>query len=223
MSAYQWFQEKWVHRVRQFGLRAACAQAVRAALRPVVEVKRDLVMIIPNHEPRPVELPGIRPMAAEDVEAAAERGELDARQRALLLGFLGEGSRGFLAEVDGRLAGYAFVQPMGRYPFARTGRLEIPERMMVLKNLLVSPAFRGRSLGKRLNQVRIASIPAGWTPVAFVMTENRFAIRNLKMFGFEETLIVSRATWFKRWTRQNVRLVCGGERSQRLIAGLEPS
>lgn len=221
MSACQWFQEKWVHRVRQFGLRAACAQAARAALRPVVEVKRDLVMIIPNHEPRPVELPGIRPMAAEDVEAAAERGELDARQRALLLGFLEEGSRGFLAEVDGRLAGYAFVQLAGRYPFARTGRLEIPERMMVLKNLLVFSAFRGRSLGKRLNQVRIASIPAGWTPVAFVMTENRFAIRNLTVFGFEESLIVRRTTWFQRWTRQSVAVLCSGQACDSLLAALD--
>lgn len=178
-------------------------------------------MIIPNHQPHRVELPGIRPIAAQDVEAATARGELDARQRALLLGFLGEGSRGFLAEVDGRFAGYAFVQPAGRYPFARTGRLEIPERMMVLKNLLVFPAFRGRSLGKGLNQVRIASIPAGWTPVAFVMTENRVAIRNLTVFGFEETLIVRRATWFRRWTRQSVAVLCSGQACDSLLAGLD--
>ncbi len=85
---------------------------------------------------------------AADVEAAAERGELDARQRALLLGFLDEGSRGFLAEVDGRLAGYAFVQPAGVYQFAGSGRLRILERVMVLKNLLVFPAFRGALAGQ---------------------------------------------------------------------------
>lgn len=221
MIAYQWFQEKWVHRVRQFGLRAACAQVARAALRPVFEVKRDLVMIIPNHQPRPVELPEIRPMAAEDVEAAAERGELDSRQRALLLGFLDEGSRGFLAEVDGRLAGYAFVQSAGVYQFAGSGRLRIPERVMVLKNLLVFPAFRGRSLGKRLNEARIAAIPAGATPAVFVMTENRVAIRNLTVFGFEETLIVRRATWFRRWTRQSAAVLRGGQACDSLLAGLD--
>lgn len=221
MSAYQWFQDKWVHRVRQFGLRAACAQAARAALRPAFEVKRDLVMIIPNHEPRPVELPEIRPMAAEDVEAATERGELDARRRALLLGFLGEGSRGFLAEVDGRLAGYAFVQPAGVYQFAGSGRLRIPERVMVLKNLLVFPAFRGRSLGKKLNEARIAAIPQDYTPCGFVIPENRFAIRNLRLFGFQECLLVRRATWFRHWTRQTITVVWKTGVNRPLIAGLE--
>jgi len=92
---------------------------------------------------------------------------------------------------------------------------------MVLKNLLVFPECRGRSLGKYLNQACIAAIPAGHTPIVFVMTENRIAIRNVKMFGFKEILIVTRTTWFKRWTRQTVKVLHDGDISQKLIHGLQ--
>ncbi|MBK1654992.1 hypothetical protein CKO29_09790 [Allochromatium vinosum] len=216
-----WFQDKWTNRVRQFGLRAALAQAARAALRPVWEAKRDLVMAIPDHRPEPVDHAEIRRITREDVEAAADRGELTERQRTLLTGFFDEGCYGFLAEVGGRLAGYAFVQPAGAYTWAGSGRFQIPEGMRMLKNLLVFPGFRGHSLGKKLNQARIASIPADQTPIVFVMTENRFAIRNLKLFGFEEMLVVTRTTWLKRWTRQTVGVLRDGDFTRRLAAGLE--
>lgn len=220
MSVAAWIEDKWTNRVRQFGLRAALAQAARAALRPVWEVKRDLVMVIPDHRPEPADYPEICRIRGEDVNGAADRDELTERQRALLLGFLEEGCYGFKAEVGGRLAGYAFVQPSGFYRWAGSGRFQIPAGMMMLKNLLVFPGFRGHSLGKKLNHVRLASIPAGHTPIVFVITENRFAIRNLKMFGFEEMLIVTRTTWFKRWTRQKVSMKSEGATSRLLVETL---
>jgi GNAT superfamily N-acetyltransferase len=137
--------------------------------------------------------------------------------------FLAQGCRGFLAEVDGRLAGWALIQSTGTYPSGYGGRFQIPADMMVLKNLLVFPEFRGHSLGKKLNQTRIAAVPEGGTPVAFVIAENRIAIRNLKMFGFEEMLTVTRTTWFRRWTAQRVRVSCDCDISRRLIRGLEPA
>lgn len=220
MSVALWFQDRWTNRVRQFGLRAALAQAARAAIRPVCDVKRYMVMAIREHRPEPVVFPEIRPVTVEDVDRAADRGELTERQRTLLSGFLAEGCSGFLAEVEGRLAGYGFVQPAGIYAWGGIGRFQAPDGMVILKNLLVFPGFRGHSLGKKLNETRIASIPSGRTPIVFVMTENRYAIRNLKMFGFEEMMIVTRRTWFKRWTWQTVLVLNDGAITERLLRGL---
>lgn len=222
MSPARWLRDKWLNRLRQFGIRASVTQVVRAAVRPVYRVNCQLILAIPDHRPDPCgNFSEIRDMTVEAVDSAAGRGELTEPQERLLKTFLAQGCRGFLAEVDDRLAGYAFVQSTGTYPFGPGGRFQIPTAMMVLKNLLVFPGFRGHSLGKKLNQARIAAVPEDQTPLVFVMTENRFAIRNLKMFGFEEMLIVTRTTWFRRWSAQRVRVLCDSDISRRLIQGLK--
>jgi hypothetical protein len=222
MRAVQWFQEKWVDRVRQFGLFASFAQALRAAVRPVWRINHDLILAILDHKPneQPV-YPEIIDMTAEKIEAAVNRGELTGQQKTSLYNFLAEGCRGFIAEVNGRLAGYAFIQPAGTYTITDTSRMQIPAGMMILKNLLVFPEFRGHSLGKKLNQARIAAIPADQTPIVFVIMENRFAIRNLMMFGFEEILIVTKVTWFGKRSVQRIKVLRDCEISRRLIDVLE--
>ena len=220
MKIVKWYQNKWANRVRQFGLPAALAQIGRSAVRPLFEIERELALVIPNHQPTPVYYPEIRPMTHEDVENIAKRGELSVPVRAALHRFLNEGCFGFFAEIDGRPAGYGFVQPSGIYNFGRNGCLYIPEGMMLLKNLFVFSDFRGHSLGKKLIQARIASIPAGQTPIVFVVPENRVNIRNLKMFGFQEILVVSRTTWFKRRTCQTVKVLGHEDKSRKLIARL---
>ena len=215
----KWYQGKW-SRIRQFGLPAALKLKGLAAVRPVLEIERELVMVIPNHQPTPICYPKIRPMTYEDVENIAKRGELSESQRAALYNFLDDGCLGFFAEIDGCPAGYGFVQTSGVYNFGRAGCLHIPEGMMVLKNLFVFQDFRGQSLGKKLIQACIASIPAGQTPTAFVMPENRVNIRNLKMFGFQEILAVRRTAWFKSRTRQTVEVLGDEDTSRKLIARL---
>ncbi len=221
MSAKKWLQDKWVNRVRQFGLRVSLAQAVRAAVRPVWCMNRDLILAIPNHQPNQPEYPEIQKMTVQMVEKAAQKGKLTQREENRLKRFLDQGCWGFLAEIENRFSGYIFIQPEGIYTFGNGGNFLIPEGMMVLKNLLVFPEFRGRSLGKYLNQACIAAIPAGHTPIIFVMTENRIAIRNVKMFGFKEMLIVTQTTWFKKWTRQTVKILHSGDISQKLMYGLQ--
>jgi len=222
MSLVGWLQEKWVNRVRQFGFHTSLMQVICVVLRPVWRVNRDLILgVFPDHQQSPHNHPEIRDMTVEMVESAAQKGELTQRDVNRLKGFLDQGCRGFMAEIDHRIAGYIFIQPEGIYPFCRGGTFQIPEGMMVLKNLLVFPEFRGRSLGKKLNQACIATIPKDQTPIVFVMAENRFAIRNFKMFGFEEILTVTRITWLGRWTRQSVNVLYDCEISRKLIRGLE--
>jgi len=220
MKIVKRYLDKRISRVRQFGLPAVLKLKVLAAVRPVCEIEHELVMVIPNHQPTPVYYPEIRPMTREDVENIAKGGELSESERAAMHRFLNEGCLGFFAEIDGCPAGYGILQPSGVYNFGSNGCLHIPEGMMVLKNLFVFHDFRGESIGKKLIQVRIASIPAGQTPIAFVMPENRVNIRNLKMLGFQEILAVRRTTWFKRWTCQTVKVLGDEDTCRKLIARL---
>ncbi|MDD2303042.1 MAG: GNAT family N-acetyltransferase [Eubacteriales bacterium] len=220
MKIVKRYLEKRISRVRQFGLPALLKLKVLSVVRPVFEIERELVMVIPNHQPTPVYYPEIRPMTHEDLENAFKSREMSESLRAALHRFLNEGCFGFFAEIDGCPAGYGFVQPNGVYNFGTSGCLHIPEGMMVLKNLHVFQNFRGQSLGKKLIQARIASIPAGQTPTVFVVPENRVNIRNLKRFGFQEILAVRRRTWFKRRTCQTVKVLGDEDKSRKLIARL---
>ena len=220
MKIVKRYLDQRISRTRQFGLPALLKLKVLSVVRPVFEIERELVMVIPNHQPTPVYYPEIRPMTHEDVENIAKRGELRESERAALHRFLNEGSFGVFAEIDGRPAGYGILQPSGVYNFGSSGCLHIPEGTMVLKNLFVFPDFRGQSLGKKLIQERIASIPAGQTPIAFVVPENRVNIRNLKMFGFQEIMVVRRTTWFKRRTCQTVKVLGDEDTCRKLIARL---
>ena len=220
MNIAHWFQDKWINRVRQFGLHAAFRQILLAIVRPVWQIRKNLVMAIPEHQPdKQPEHAEILDMTPHTVRNAVELGQLNERQQALLQSFLTTGCKGFFCQSDNHIAGYAFIQPAGTYVFAGSGRFQIPDGMMIFKNLLIFPQFRGHSLGKKLHQARIASIPADQTPIVFVMPENRFAIRNLKMYGFEEMLTITRITWFKKKTIQRIGKIKNCKITHHLIQG----
>ena len=93
--------------------------------------------------------------------------------------------------------------------------------MHILKNLFVRPKFRGMSLGKHINKARINSIPDGYIPCGFVVPENRFAIRNLKMFGFEEYLTISNITLFKTFEKAKIKTLKNDEMTKLIISGFK--
>jgi GNAT superfamily N-acetyltransferase len=214
--------EKLLNRFHQFGFLPSCVQMARAIARPMRQVNHYLILAVTDHQPDVLsKYSEVFEMKTEDVMAASKREDLDERQRKLLLRFLEDGCCGFALMAKDRLAGYAFVQPAGTYIFGGSGRFQVPEKMMMLKNLFVFPDFRGHALGKKLNQARLASIPAEHTPIVFVIPENRFAIRNLKMYGFEEIMIVTRKSWFKKWTIHSIRILNDCHISDCLIRGFE--
>jgi len=191
------FAADLVNRVRQFGLPSAAAQIVRAAMRPLVQTNRELVFIIPGFKGYEFHDPCISPLTAERLERAAAAGELDESQARLLRGFIAEGSLGICAEVDGRLAGYGWMQFAGEYRYGPWGRLPIPLNYAIAKNHMVLPAYRGCKLGPKLNAARLAMISAGKIPVGFIIPGNRYAIRNWEALGFQRVLQV-RQTWCLR-------------------------
>ena len=128
---------------------------------------------------------------------------------------------GFYAQIKGEFAGFAFVQHAGEYSFGSKGRFVIPPNMSVLKNLTVLPSFRGLSIGKDLNSVRILSILPQKVPIGFVIVDNHYAIRNLILNGFSEYLIVKVTVWFGRWSSQRiVKIIQQGEITNQILFGL---
>ena len=89
----------------------------------------------------------------------------------------------------------------------------------MLKNLYVKPKYRGRSLGKLINEARINNIPESYIPCVFVLPENRYAIRNLKMYAFEECLKVSHITWFKTIKKTKIKKLKNNKTAQLLLNG----
>ncbi len=218
MNREQAHREILENRVRLFGLPASLAQATRAVFRPIINVKRDIVVAVVAHDPKNHILHNdVHTITPEAIEEATKHGELNERQRRQLMGFLADGCAGFMGKIEGRLAGYGFVQFSGVYKFGYDGQFPIPPGMAVLKNLLIFPDYRGRSLGKRLHEARLSAIPEGYVPLGFVIPENRYNMRNLKMIGFEEMVVVTRRTWLKRWTVQRINVIRDCDISRRIV------
>ena len=77
-------------------------------------------------------------------------------------------------------------------------------------------------MGKQINQARINFIPKTSYPLVFVMSENKYAIRNLKIFGFIECAIVNNMTIFNSYKRQQIKLIIKNNNIvDRIIKGIE--
>lgn len=219
----EFIRNKIVNRVRQYGYRSAFAQIARAALRKVYQVNRDIVFVIPDFNVYAFCDPCIIPLTPERIQQAADAGELNTDEVQLLSGFLTEGCRGVCAEIDGKLAGYAWVQFDGEYCFGRTGRMTIPPKYAIIKNLLVFPEFRGRRLAQKLNAACLALIRSGHQPLTFIILENRISVQSFEIHGFQRVLQVKRWRWFRgRWQMHVERLansLQADELEQALIDG----
>ena len=91
----------------------------------------------------------------------------------------------------------------------------------MLKNLFVKPNYRGLSLGKKINEARINAIPKGCIPCGFVIPENKYAIRNLKLYGFQEQLKISHTSWFKKYTYTRLQLIHDTKLNEIVIKGFK--
>lgn len=194
-------------RVRQYGLRVAVSQLFRAVFRRIYEVNRDTVFIIPDFAGCTNQDLSITVLSRQRIEQYFVSGELDGTQARLLTGFIDEGCIGVCAEVNGKLAGYAWVQLEGVYSFGRTGRMTIPPQHAVFKNLFIMPEFRGQRLGQKLVDARLSLCTPGSIPMTFIMPENRYSIRNWHKHGAKPVIAVIRWRWLGgKWQMRLTRL-----------------
>lgn len=207
--------------LQQYGVVATVRHALRMFFRGVYRSECNVVFVIPGFFGREFHDPCIKPLTKERIERAADGGELNLAEVQLLTRFLDEGSKGIFAEIDGKLAGYAWVQYKGEYRFGRSGRMTIPSEYVFVKNLYVRPVFRGLKLGQKLNAARLSLIPSGCIPVVFIIPENRFAIRNWEKYGFERVLEAKQSRWFRGSWRIRIARLSSCAEADTLLQTLE--
>ena len=182
-------EEKLLDRIRQFGVLAAAKQLLFVLLRPLLRINTDIILVAPNPKPVSTNLfADVRFLTLEIVRKKADQWQLTSEQVRRLEIPRQKNCQGFFIELDGRLAGYAFIQNSGMYRFGVKGCFEVSEKFAVFKNQFVFREFRGRGLTFQLNAARMAALQKKRIPLGFVMPENRYSIRSLKKFGFIEIL-----------------------------------
>lgn len=190
---------------RQFGFYSTLIRLFKSIIRPVLISAEMIVVAIPGHRPiHTNSFSNVFRINKTTITEATKKGNLTINEINKIKQFFKEGSIGYYIEHGNKIAGYAFIQKQGIYQFGHKGQFNIPTRMMVLKNLYVLPEYRGKSLGKTLNEVRVSNIPQGYTPLGFVVKDNRYALRNLQEVGFQEIMIVRVVTYLRKWTKQYI-------------------
>lgn len=134
--------------------------------------------------------------------------------------FLGNGTIALAVIRNKEVAGWGFVQNKGDYKFANY-YYKIPTKVWILKNLFILPKFRGQSIGKIINQARISIIDDDNIPLGFVIPFNKYAIRNLEMFGFTKHVFVKDSLWFKKNHKRKIQLLKDNNIALTIKQGLE--
>lgn len=98
------------------------------------------------------------------------------------------------------ICSYAAIQLNGKYNFGKNTVMNIPDGFIMFKNLYVSIDYRGKSLGKYLNIVRVNDSSDERIRIVFVQKENIIAIKNWYKLGFKEIVSINQTTLFKKFT-----------------------
>lgn len=203
--------------LKQFGLTQLLKRLCLKLISPVLSVRSELVLTIINHKHKE-NINEVKLMSVKKTNFWLKNRYISIEYFNKFNKFLENNSIGYYIEIDNELAAWGFVQTTGTYQYGQYF-YEIPESIQILKNLYVMPNYRGMSLGKKINEVRINEMPDGCIPCVFVIPENKYAIRNLKMFGFEETLTVDHYNWFRSLTRTKIKVLKKNKLSDFLISG----
>jgi hypothetical protein len=215
------FKDKGFDRIRQFGWRAALLQLLEVPLRPVRQVNDDINMICPDRpELCANDYPDVKPLTLEILYSNQKKWMLNEKVTAKLNRFLNTGCQGFMIEKEGKIAGYAFIQETGVYPFGGDGRFNALDKFSVLKNQYVFRDFRGQRLTFQFNAARTKAVAENKIPIGFVIPENKYSIRSLKKHGFIEVLKIQRITWLRLYTKQNIKILQHHKLNGSIIKGL---
>jgi ribosomal protein S18 acetylase RimI-like enzyme len=225
MNINQIIKNKLLNRIKQFGILVASKQIIFAIFRPILEVSREVVLVIPdkNHRMNRLKYPDIYEVDKSILEELERRNELTENQAIRFNKFLSENCKGFISKYNNVLSGYVFLQMGGVYTYGRSkGRYKIPDNTLIVKNLFVDPEFRGKSIARKLISTSINNLSEDLIPTTFVLVENKPALKNFKSVGFEEVLILYLITWFGKWTKiRIVKTINKSNITDKIVFGLK--
>ena len=205
------------NRILQYGFNQTLRSTLLFSIKWIYKSSDFIILCICDHVPNlNVSIENI--ITGNLIDKWLRNGSLSEFEAIRMKKFIDKNCIGYYSEVENALAAWGFVQIEGEYQYGKS-TYNLPKNVHMLKNLFVHPTFRGMSLGKGINEVRINGVPEGIIPCGFVIPENKYALRNLKMFGFEEYIRISNTTWFKKWKKQKITILKSNNITDILMQG----
>ena len=204
----------------QFGFLYITKGFFKRLIAPIVKMTTFYILVIEDHIPTS-NTEEIKVLDSNNIDAFLNSGfELSKHLKRQLVSFLPKNSIAVLVIRDGQVAAWGFIQQSGLSKYAGYD-YDIPNSFHLLKNLFVEPAFRGQSIGKLINEARINCIPEKSYPTVFVIPSNKFAIRNLEMYGFRKQVFVKDYLWFNKYHARSLKALSENEISNTIISGFK--
>lgn len=190
---------------KQYGVRYIFLRIFRVIVAPIYKITKVIVYLIPDHKSRNID-DRVKIMDKDKIDFWLKEKFISESEARKFSFFLANNCIGYYIEEGRELAAWGFVLTNGEYKYGEY-LYELPENAHMLRNLYVRPKFRGLSLGKLINEARIGGVPDGDIPCGFVIPENRYAIRNLMMYGFVKSHTIVHRKWFSRYVRTSIKVV----------------
>ena len=205
---------------KQFGLFYLVVAIFKRLISPIARISSNYVLAIENHVPvknnddiQVIDIKNLDFFLKTNVK-------LSKQLKRQLLSFLPQNTIAIIIVRAEIVPGWGFVQQTNISKYAGYN-YSIPEGTHLLKNLFVEPEFRGQSLGKRINKARINSIPEKITPTVFVIPSNKFAIRNLEMYGFRKQVFVKDYLCFNKYHARSLKVLGKKDIANLIITGFK--
>lgn len=210
---------KLVNTYKQFGFRYVFKAVLKRLLAPLLKTSEFYILAVEEHSPTTIP-PLVKVYSNNSInELLQSQVNIPEALKRQISNFINEST--LIVYLDDlEVCGWGFVQTKGISDYARY-KYYIPQKTQLLKNLYVNPVYRGRSIGKIINEQRLNCIPTSVTPTVFVMVSNKYAIRNLKMYGFEIQLKVKDTLWFNKIHKRKITIIKPGAISDLIKSGFK--
>ena len=196
-----------IHNIyKQFGFLYLIKAFFKRLITPIVKMTSFFIMAIENHLPEKCGQ-DIKVINANNLEAFFKSNVKVSKQlEQQLVSFIPQNTIAIIIIRNHKVASWGFVQQSG---ISKYGGYDynLPKGIELLKNLFVEPNYRGQSMGKHINEARISCIPKGSIPIVFIIPSNKFAIRNLEMYGFRKQVFVKDYLWFNKYHTRSLKVL----------------
>lgn len=204
--------------VKQYGILVSFKRLFFKIIKPFYYRKNNFILCIDNHSNKKNDS-DVKIMNKENLIELLNNEIINDFEYNRFLNFLNSNCIGYYIINGCELAAWGFTQIKGKYLYGEN-IFQIPNNVNVLRNLFVKPKFRGMSLGKKINECRINNVPSNVIPCVFVITDNQYAIRNLKIYGFKTILSVKQYKFFSYFKKKYIKIIKNNKYSHIIIKGL---